>query len=147
MIMSDKIIIGLIIAILALCGGGYLYFEYSQNKINTLTAANSQLRIAVATQEDTIRAQTDAIQRQNAAMETLQTSAAAAEDRRRELEQEIRNRNLENQALENRSSAEQTINTETQTLFRSIERSTAPNNTSRVRTPRAPTTPAQGAQQ
>lgn len=142
--ISNKIVLAQFIVISVLIGIGYFYYSHSQLTIHNLTEANTKLEIAVRTNEETIKEQSAAIQRQNTAQTTLQESLNASELARRNLEIRLRRANLEALARANAVDIERRINQETDKIFRDIEQITSKSNTkidnlpSNVQPPPAP---------
>lgn len=52
--ISSKIALGLGIALVAVSGAFYFYWNYSQDKIASLNEQNGQLKVSLKTQKDTI---------------------------------------------------------------------------------------------
>lgn len=136
-IMSKVVLIQF--AVMAcMVGLGYVYYTHSQDTIQKLNQDKAKLETAVQMQEQTIAAQKDAAQKQNAAMFSLQQSLADAETTRKTLEARLRRADLQAMARNNAADLEARINRATVQAFRDIETVTAPKD--RPAPPAAPET-------
>lgn len=138
--IQTKIILAQVALLLIVLAGGYWYWTWSQNRIQTLVAQTTQLQSAVNTQQQTIqtleRHARDTAERMN----QLQTDLAGADTRRRDLESRIRRLNLQSMGRSDAADLERRINEQTQEVFTDLERVTTPG--ARPRTnPATPVTP------
>jgi hypothetical protein len=124
--ITGKLVIIQFCVILTLIGTGYAYFRYSESVIAGLHEDKAKLETAVKTQEETIAAQKQAAQKQNAENLRLQQGLFDAENQRRDLEAKLRRKNLEAMARANSADLEQRINRATSQAFKDIETLTKP---------------------
>jgi hypothetical protein len=136
-IMSKVVLIQFAV-IVCMVGLGYMYYTHSQDTIQKLNQNNAKLETAIQMQEQTIAAQKDAVQKQNAAMFVLQQRLSDAEIKRKDLEARLRRADLQAMARNNAADLEARINRATVQAFRDIETVTAPKD--RLAPPAAPET-------
>lgn len=94
----------------AVIGVAYWYFTYSQNKIQSLTAENASLRVAIDSQHKTIKALQDFSIKQTKDIRELQDSLADAEEENQKLEEMFSNQNLEEKSRINPEIVEKELN-------------------------------------
>jgi len=128
-------------------GLGYWYYTSSQDTIMQLNKDKAKLETAVQLQEQTIAAQKQAAERQNAAMFELQQSLANAEITRRELETKLRKADLQAMARNNAGDLEAKVNRATTQAFRDIETVTSPKDRPAPPAPPATTVDTSGLKQ
>lgn len=116
------LVLGVVIALMG--GLGYLYFNYAQGQISTLTSNNAKLNDAVKLQTAAINSLQSAMQKQNAALSTLQTQSNTAETQRRALENQFNTNTIASQAATNRAQTETKMNLDTSGMFKDIETTT-----------------------
>jgi chromosome segregation ATPase len=124
--MFGKIAVLEFILMLALGAFGVTYFKYTEKEMAALYEDKAKLETAVSTQQDTIAAQEKAAKEQAAQMITLQQSVADAENKRRDLEEKLRQKNIANMARSNTSDLESRINRATTKAFSDITAITTP---------------------
>lgn len=136
--IMSKVVLIQFAAMACMVGLGYWYYTSSQDTIQQLTKDKAKLETAVQMQEQTIAAQKQAADRQNAAMFSLQQHLAEAEQTRKDLEGKLRRSDLQAMARNNASALEAKVNRATVQTFRDIEIVTAPKD--RPAPPAAPDT-------
>jgi len=119
--IQSKIILagGVVIALLGVIG--YFYWSWSQDEIQTLTKNNAILTTSVKIQKDTIADLQNYAAIQKREIELLQDQTNNAETRRRDLENKLRQLNIEASARNNRSELENKINAQSLQIFSDIE--------------------------
>jgi hypothetical protein len=118
--------------------GGYFYFDYNQNIINTLNANNIKLELVAAEQKSTIEAQQAAAKAQVQQFTVLQKSVAAAETQRRNLQDLLRQKDLAAMARANAADLEQRINHATSRAFDDMSKLTGATDQSSTTAPSKP---------
>lgn len=124
--IQSKIILaaGVVIALLGVIG--YFYWSWSQDEIQTLTKNNAILTTSVKIQKETIEDLQKYAVIQKREIEMLQEQTNNAETRRRDLENKLRQLNIEASARNNRSELENKLNAQSLQIFSDIESITTP---------------------
>jgi len=102
-------------------GGFYLYFNWSQDRIQSLQLDNARLTTAVEEQKKAIEAQQEFDRKQNDNLAELQVSLQQANDAKSALEEKFLKHDLESLARKDPKAIERRINAATDKAFRDIE--------------------------
>jgi Tfp pilus assembly protein PilO len=108
----------LLIIVLVAC---YLYFSYTQTKIDGLEQENAKLAETVQVQQQTIIAQQNFAIQQNSALTTLQTNLQAANGVKTQLLQTFATGNLDDAARSNALILQDQVNAETQNAINALQ--------------------------
>ena len=109
-------------------GGFYFYFNWSQNKIQTLEGNNAKITAAVEEQKKTIDSLQTFYKKQNDNIIELQNSLQQANDEKAQLENKFLKHDLEALARKDPKAIELRINKATIKAFRDIETFTGAHN-------------------
>jgi hypothetical protein len=115
----------LIIMISGLCGGGYLYFKDTQERLEAAAANIATLKSVNETQEATIKQQQEDQVKQQELLGNLQTSMNENEEYLDDLRRKLNKHNLTLLALKKPAAIEKRINNGTAQVFKDIESDTA----------------------
>jgi chromosome segregation ATPase len=119
----------LIIMISGLCGGGYLYYQDTQARLEAAAANIATLKSLTETQEATIKQQIEDQEKNQELLSNLQTSMSENEEYLDDLRRKLNKHNLTLLALKRPAQIEKRINDGTAKVFKDIESDTAiPNN-------------------
>jgi len=119
----------LIIMISGLCGGGYLYYQDTQARLEAAAANIATLKSLTETQEATIKQQIEDQEKNQELLSNLQTSMSENEEYLDDLRRKLNKHNLTLLALKKPAQIEKRINDGTAKVFKDIESDTAiPNN-------------------
>lgn len=113
--------LGIVIGIVAGC---YLYYDYSQDTIETLRQSNAQLQQSVRVCEDTTQRLRTNIQQSQQLSTQLEQRAVAAEKYHDELIGKLRKHDLTALTLKKPQLIENRVNNATKEIFNEIESST-----------------------
>jgi chromosome segregation ATPase len=112
-----------------LCGGGYLYYQDTQARLEAAAANIATLKSLTETQEATIKQQIEDQEKNQELLSNLQTSMSENEEYLDDLRRKLNKHNLTLLALKRPAQIEKRINDGTTKVFKDIESDTAiPNN-------------------
>lgn len=100
---------------------GYKYYTDTQEALQTLSAENARLEVALNQERETIRKIREFQRQQALITEALNKSFVAAEEPVREVERIFSDNNFEQLIIDNPTLMEQSINTATDNIFKKIE--------------------------
>lgn len=100
---------------------GYSYYTDTQEALQTLSAENARLEVALNQERETIRKIREFQRQQALITESLNKSLVAAEEPVREVERIFSDNNFEQLVIDNPTVMEQSINTATDNIFKKIE--------------------------
>ena len=115
----------LIIMISGLCGGGYLYYQDTQARLEAAAANIATLKSLTETQEATIKQQIEDQEKNQELLSNLQTSMSENEEYLDDLRRKLNKHNLTLLALKRPAQIEKRINDGTAKVFKDIESDTA----------------------
>ena len=119
----------LIIMISGLCGGGYLYYQDTQARLEAAAANIATLKSLTETQEATIKQQIEDQEKNQELLSNLQTSMSENEEYLDDLRRKLNKHNLTLLAVKRPTQIEKRINDGTAKVFKDIESDTTiPNN-------------------
>lgn len=114
-----------LILITLLSGGGYLYFTYTQNKIEALVAINAEQQKEIETANLMVQGLQDAVMFNEISYSKLQRRTRLAETRENELIRLYQEHDLTKLATEKPGLIEKRINEGTKEVFDNLESITA----------------------
>ena len=123
--IQSYIMAGLGIALLAVCGIFYWYFDNSQDKIATLNQNQAKLEGAVSQQKEFIESLERQAEKQSKSIVQLSKDQVSAEQEKERLLATLRKHNLEALAKAKPGLVEERINDATRKRFREIENDTS----------------------
>ena len=100
---------------------GYSYYTNTQEALQTLSAENARLEVALLQERENIRKIREFQRQQALITEALNKSFADAEEPLREVERIFSDNNFEQLVIDNPTLMEQSINTATDNIFKKIE--------------------------
>tara|TARA_R100000008_G_scaffold85220_3_gene74608 strand:- start:3198 stop:3602 length:405 start_codon:yes stop_codon:yes gene_type:complete len=119
--MGMKLALALLIVIVVMTGGFYLYYKDSQQKIAILTENAAKAELAVETQKETIMAMNDSMDKQAALVGSLTSKLSEAEDGYKKLSSKLRRHDLEELSRAKPKDMERRINRGTKRLIIELE--------------------------
>jgi hypothetical protein len=122
--MTLKVIAGLLIVILVMSGGFYLYYQNTQSRLATLHENQAKLELSVKMQSYTIERQKEFLEMQQEYSKQLQRGLAEAEANRGRLEEIFRKHDLDALSRAKPGLIEKRVNDATRRVFRDLETQT-----------------------